>query len=178
MAEGATIARPYADAAFAIADAGGALTHWAQALDVMAQVASHPEVKAAIGNPRLTDDQLYGLFASLTGDALTDEEQKFVRVLIENGRMTLLPEIRDLFQELKNEREGVVDALVSTAFELDAAQISELVAYLEGRFKRKVNPLVTVDRQLIGGVRVAVGDEVIDSTVRGHLAAMAAALKN
>jgi F-type H+-transporting ATPase subunit delta len=178
MAENATVARPYAEAAFAIADAGGTLARWAQALDVMAEIAAHPEVRAAIGNPRLTDEQLSGLFASLTGDALADDVQKFVRSLVENGRLALLPEIRDLFQDRKNEREGVVDALVNTAFELDPAQTAELVEDLERRFKRRVNPLVTVDRQLIGGVRVTVGDEVIDSTVRGHLAAMAAALKN
>ena len=178
MAENATIARPYAEAAFAIADAGGTLARWAQALDVMAEMAAHPEIRAAIGNPRLTDDQLFGLFASLTGDALADDVQQFVRSLVENGRLTLLPEIRDLFQKRKNGREGVVDALVNTAFELDPAQTAGLVADLERRYQRRVNPLVTVDPGLIGGVRVTVGDEVIDSTVRGHLAAMAAALKN
>src|ERR1700704_3629418 len=109
MAENATIARPYAEAAFAIADAGGALARWAQALDVMAQVVSHPEVRAAIANPRLTDEQLYGLIASLSGDVMTADVQNFARVLIENGRLELLPEIRGLFLELKNEREGVVD---------------------------------------------------------------------
>lgn len=177
MAENVTIARPYAEAAFSVADAGGTLPGWAKALDLMAEVATHPEVRAAIGNPRLTDEQLYGLIASLGGDALTAEMQKFIRVLIENGRLALLPEIRDLFQELKNEREGVVDAAVSTAFELDAAQTAELVADLQRRFKRKVNPVVTLDKELIGGVRVQVGDEVIDSSVRGQLAAMASVLK-
>ena len=81
MAENATIARLYAEAAFAIADAGGTLARWAQALDVMAEIATHPEVRAAIGNPRLTDEQLSGLFASLTGDALADDVQQFVRSL-------------------------------------------------------------------------------------------------
>ena len=178
MAENTTIARPYAEAAFAIADAGGALAQWAEALEVMAQAAAHPEVLAAIGNPLFTGEQLYGLFASVTGDALTADVQKFVRLLIENGRLPLLPEIRDLFQELKNEREGVVDAQIGTAFELDASQTADLIGYLERRFKRKVNPVVSVDKALIGGVRVRVGDEVIDGTVRAQLATMAVALKN
>lgn len=178
MAETVTIARPYAEAAFGIADAGGALSQWAQALEVMAQVAAHPEVREAIGNPRLTDEQLYGLFASLCGDVLTLEAQNFVRVLIENGRLALAPEIRDIFQQLKNEREGVVDAMIVSAFALDAAQTAALVADLERRFKRKVKPQVTVDQELIGGVRVQVGDEVIDSSVRGQLAVMASALRN
>lgn len=178
MAETVTVARPYAEAAFGTADAGGALAKWAQALQAMAQLAAHPEMHAAIGNPRLTDEQLYGLFASLCGDVLTTEMQNFVRVLIENGRLTLAPEIRDIFLELKNEREGVVDAVVVSAFPLDAAQTAALTADLERRFKRKVKPQVTVDKELIGGVRVQIGDEVIDSSVRGQLAAMASALRN
>jgi F-type H+-transporting ATPase subunit delta len=177
MAENTTIARPYAEAAFALADAGGALAPWAQALEVLAEVVAHPEVRAAIGNPRVTEEQVYGLLASISGDALSADVQKFLRVLIENGRLEAQPEMRDLYQELKNEREGVVDAEVTSAFELDAAQLSELVAQLERRFKRKVKPVVAVDKGLIGGVRVKIGDEVIDSTVRGQLAAMEAALK-
>src|SRR5262245_16161481 len=173
MAENTTIARPYAEAAFAIADSDGSLAAWAGALEVLAQVTSHAEVREAIGSPLVTDEQLYGLIASLAGDALTAEAQKFLRVLIENDRVALLPEIRDLFQQLKNEREGVVDAQVATAFELDAAQLEELVKHLESRFKRKVKPIVTVDKGLIGGIRVQVGDEVIDGSVRGQLAAMA-----
>ena len=178
MAETVTIARPYAEAAFGFADTGGALAKWAQALDTIAQLAAHPEIRAAIGNPRLTDEQLYGMFASLCGDGLTAEMQNFVRVLIENGRLVLAPEIRDIFLELKNEREGVVDALVESAFPLNAAQTAALVTDLERRFKRKVKPQVKVDKELIGGVRVQVGDEVIDSSVRGQLAMMASALRN
>ena len=178
MAETVTIARPYAEAAFAFADAGGALAKWAQALESMAGIAAHADMRAAIGNPRLTEEQLYGLFAALCGDVLNAEMQNFVRVLIENGRLTLAPEIRDIFLEFKNEREGVVDAVVESAFPLDAAQTAALTADLERRFKRKVKSQVTVNKELIGGVRVQVGDEVIDSSVRGQLAMMAGALRN
>jgi F-type H+-transporting ATPase subunit delta len=177
MAENVTVARPYAEAAFGVADASGALPAWAHALDVLSQVVLHPEVRAAIGNPRLTEEQVYAVIAALSGDAMTADIQKFVRLLIENERLALLPEIHDMFQELKNEREGVVDALVATAFELTPAQIADLVADLERRFKRRMKPVVTVDTQLIGGVRVSIGDEVIDSSVRGQLAAMASALQ-
>jgi len=178
MAETATIARPYAEAAFAFADAGGMLAKWAQALEVMASVAAHPEMRAAIGNPGLSDEQLYGLFAALCGDGLDKEMQNFVRTLIENGRLAAVPEIRDIFLTLKNDREGMVDAVVQSAFPLDGAQTAALVADLERRFKRKVKAQVTVDQELIGGVRVQVGDEVIDSSVRGQLATMATALRN
>jgi len=178
MAEAITIARPYAEAAFAFADGGGTLAKWAQGLDAIARLTAHPDMHAAIGNPGLTDEQLYGLFASLCGDGLNTEMQNFVRVLIENGRLTLAPEILALFLELKNEREGVVDAVVESALPLDAAQTAALTADLERRFKRKVKAQVTVNKELIGGVRVQVGDEVIDSSVRGQLATMATALRN
>ena len=177
MAEDITIARPYSEAAFQVADTGGTRAKWSQALATMASVAAHPEMRAAIGNPNITADQLYGLFASLCGDVLTAQVQNFVRVLIANGRLALLPEIRDTYEELKNEREGVVEAHIMAAFPLDDAQLASLVADLEKRFKRKVSPQVGVDKELIGGVRVQVGDEVIDGTMRGKLGAMAAALK-
>jgi F-type H+-transporting ATPase subunit delta len=104
------------------------------------------------------------------------ETKTFIDLLIEYDRLTLLPEIFAQFETLKNEREGVVDAQISTAFELDGAQLAGLVADLEKRFKRRINPKVSVDRNLIGGVRVVVGDEVIDGSVRGKLNAMAAGL--
>ncbi|MBI3044129.1 MAG: F0F1 ATP synthase subunit delta [Betaproteobacteria bacterium] len=175
MAEAVTVARPYAEAVFALADADGTLGKWSQMLGVMATVAAAPEMAAATGNPNLASEQIYGLFAGACGD-LTTEAQNFVRVLIENDRLTLLPEIRDNFEELKNAREGVVDAVITTAYPLDGGQLAALVAELESRFKRKVNPQVQVDAELIGGARLQVGDEVIDGSVRGKLAEMAAAL--
>ena len=177
MAENATIARPYAEAAFAIADAEGTLSAWGKALDALAEVAAYREVREAIANPRLDDEQVYALVASLAGDALSAGPQKFLRVLVENDRAGLLPEIRTLFQDLRNEREGVVEALIDTAFELDASQTAGLVADLERHFKRRVSPLVRVDGGLIGGVRVTVGDEVIDASVKARLDAMETALK-
>jgi len=175
MAENVTIARPYAEAIFTLADAGGALSRWSQTLAVMAAVAVNPELRAASGNPNLSAGQVYGLFASVCGD-LAAEAQNLLRILIENGRLATLPEIRDIYEELKNAREGVVEALITSAYPLDSGQLSALVADLEQRFKRKIKPEVTVDATLIGGVRMQVGDEVIDGSVRGKLAAMAVAL--
>jgi F-type H+-transporting ATPase subunit delta len=175
MAEAATIARPYAVAAFAFADKGGALAKWSRTLAALAAVAADPEAGRAVGNPNLSSEQIYGLFAAASGD-LAAEEQNFLRVLIENDRLSALPEIAAIYEELKNEREGVVEAVITTAFPLDKGELAALVKELEGRFKRKVEPQVNVDDGLIGGVRMQVGDEVIDGSVRGRLAAMAAAL--
>jgi F-type H+-transporting ATPase subunit delta len=178
MAENATIARPYAEAVFGLADKTGALAKWSQLLAAMAAAAAHPEVHALIGDPNVSAEQLYGLFVSLAGTDIPAEAQNLVRVLIANGRLSLLPEVHEQFDALKNEREGVVEAEIRTAFPMANGQLESLVGDLERRFKRKVDPKVIVDKALIGGVRIAVGDEVIDGSVRGKLADMAVALKS
>jgi F-type H+-transporting ATPase subunit delta len=175
MAEAVTIARPYAEAVFALADKGGGLARWSRTLATMAAVAANPDVRRAVGDPNLSAEQVYGLFAAASGD-LAGEEQNLLRVLIENDRLSALPEIAETYEELKNEREGVVEALITTALPLDKSQLAALVEEIEARFKRKVQVQVNVDAGLIGGVRMQVGDEVIDGSVRGRLAAMAAAL--
>ena len=176
MAENATLARPYAEAVFRLADAGGTLAAWSGALRNLAQVAAHPDMQECLAKYDLTSVQLQELFLSLCPGDLSAEAKNFVQLLIEYDRLTLLPEIFRQFETLKNEREGVVDAQITTAFALESAQLAGLVADLEKRFKRRINPQVSIDRELIGGVRVVVGDEVIDGSVRGKLNAMAAGL--
>jgi F-type H+-transporting ATPase subunit delta len=176
MAETATLARPYAEAVFRLADGGGTLAPWSATLRNLAQVAAHQDMQECLAKYDLTGPQLQELFLSLCPGNLSAEAKNFVRLLIEYDRLTLLPEIFAQFEMLKNEREGVVDAQIATAFALEADQLAGLVADLEKRFKRKINPLVSIDRNLIGGVCVVVGDEVIDGSVRGKLNAMAAGL--
>ena len=178
MAETATIARPYAEAVFGLADKAGASGNWLVTLGTMAQVAGNPEMQACIGNPNVGPKALYDLFIALCKTDFPIEARNFVRVLIANDRLALLPEIYAQFGELKNQREGVLEAEIRTAFPLDNAQINGLVADISRRFKRRVQPRVTLDRELIGGVHVTVGDEVIDGSVRGRLEGMAAALKS
>jgi F-type H+-transporting ATPase subunit delta len=181
MAENVTLARPYAEAAFQLAKASS-LAAWSQSLDRMAAVTDTSEMQECISNPQLTAEQLSSLFAgsvgSLVGSDLSAEQQNFVRVLIDNDRLGVLPEIAQLFNELKNGHEGVKDAEVESAFPLDDAAVKALVADLERKFQCRINVTVRVVPELIGGVRIAVGDEVIDASVRGKLAAMATALKN
>lgn len=176
MAEIATLARPYAEAVFRLADAGDTLAAWSGTLRALAQVAAHPDMQECLAKYDLTAAQLQELFLSLCQEELSAEAKNFVQLLIEYDRLTLLPEIFAQFETLKNEREGVVDARISTAFALEAAQLASLVAELEKRFKRRIKPQVSIERDLIGGVRVVVGDEVIDGSVRGKLDAMAAGL--
>jgi F-type H+-transporting ATPase subunit delta len=176
MAEIATLARPYAEAVFRLADAGGALAAWSGTLRTLAQVVAHPDMQECLVKYDLTAAQLQELFLSLSPADLSAEAKTFIGLLIEYDRLALLPEIFEQFETLKNEREGVVDAQITTAFSLEAAQLAGLVVDLEKRFKRRINPQVSIDPDLIGGVRVVIGDEVIDGSVRGKLNAMAAGL--
>ncbi|MDR0633910.1 MAG: F0F1 ATP synthase subunit delta [Azoarcus sp.] len=177
MAENVTIARPYADAAFELARGAGALAPWSEALDRLAAVAGDADMRECIANPRLAADRLASLVLDVAGE-LSTEQQNFVRVLVDNERLQVLPEIRDLFVVLKNEYEGVLEARIASAFPLDDATLASLKSDLEARFKTRIDTTVTVDPDLIGGVRIAIGDEVIDASVRGKLASMAATLKN
>ena len=104
------------------------------------------------------------------------EAKAFLQMLTENRRLEALPAVRDQFERLKAEREGAVDAIIETAFEFQAGALEALVADLERRFKRKIRPQVSIDKELIGGARISVGDQVIDGTVRGKLDAMNAGL--
>jgi F-type H+-transporting ATPase subunit delta len=175
MPELATIARPYAEAVFEVADAAGKLDRWSDVLARLAAVAASPDVQRLVGDPSVTEETLYGVLAGAAGD-LPADAQNFLRVLIGNGRVAVLPEVRAHFEALKNERQGVIDAEITSAFPLEPAQLAALVKDLEARFKRRIQARVAVDRELIGGVTVVVGDEVIDGSARGKLAAMAAAL--
>ncbi|MGE5491010.1 MAG: F0F1 ATP synthase subunit delta [Actinomycetota bacterium] len=176
MAESVTIARPYAEAIFKLAKEAGALGAWSARLKRLAAVAQDPEMADVIGNPRLSSDQVAQLFISLAddNDAVLGN---FVRVLAEGKRLALLPDVSRLFEAAKDAEEGVKEAVVYSAFPLDAGTLASLVPQLEAHFKSKLAPSVVVDAELIGGVRVAVGDQVLDASVRGKLEAMATALK-
>ena len=177
MAEPSTVARPYAEAAFRLADGAGALAKWSQMLAELAQVSADERVRSAVADPKLTDAKVAGLFISILSGKLTGDAENFVRVLAENGRLNLLPEMREQFEALKNEREGVVEAQVYAAFELSEAQLADLVQRLEKKTGRKVRAEVAVDRELIGGVKIVLGDKVIDGSARAQLGALETALK-
>lgn len=177
MAENLTLARPYAEAAFALARAGKSLPVWEATLARMGTVAKDARVRDVVGDPKVAPDQLTNLFIDTVGK-LGEDQQNFVRVLVDNERLLVLPEIHELFVELKNKHEGVKQAHITSAFPLDDKTLKQLVAELEPRFNCKLDVTVSVNPELIGGVRIAVGDEVIDASVRGKLASMAAALMN
>jgi len=176
MAESLTIARPYAEAAFDLARENGTLGSWSDALRRLAAVVDTDTARELIGNPRLSVEQVARLVADTSGQ-LGAEQANFVQVLAENERLAVLPEIAELFERLRNEHEGVLDAQIRSAYPLVQQQVDEIVATLANKYGRRIKPSVTVDASLIGGVAVKIGDEVIDASVRGKLARMASAMK-
>jgi F-type H+-transporting ATPase subunit delta len=176
MAEIATIARPYAEAVFKLAESDGRFDDWSALLDRLDVAVAQPDVRACAVNPNVRASQLTDLLVSVMGDGVSAEAKNFVGLLVENHRLTAVHDIHELYEALRREREGVVEAEIASAYPLDDAQLKTLVSDLERRFKRKVEPNVSIDKELIGGVRIAVGDEVIDGSVRGKLAAMSTAL--
>jgi F-type H+-transporting ATPase subunit delta len=176
MAEPRTVARPYAEAVFKLADAEHELGRWADMLAALAQVVNDERVRRIITDPNVSDAKVAGLIIAIGGKPSAQAEN-FVRVLAEAKRLELAEEIRVQFEALKNEREGLIEAEVVSAFELDAAQTRDLESRLEKRTGRKVKARVSVDRGLIGGVKVVLGDKVIDGSARAQLAALETALK-
>jgi F-type H+-transporting ATPase subunit delta len=173
MAEPTTVARPYAEAAYALARDANALPAWSEMLRVATAVASDARMHAALDNPKLAAAEKESLFLSICGDKLDTGGRNFIRVLIESERIGLLPEIRTLFEMLKDEADGVARAQVISAFPLDDAQLAALRKGLERRFGKKIEATVSVDRALIGGAKIVVGDTVIDASVQSELQAMA-----
>lgn len=180
MAEPVTIARPYAEAVFKLAREKNALAQWSAALAHLDAVVADVRVQAVIADPNVSAGQVEGLVLGVIGDKLdalvAREARNFFQVLVQNGRLELSPHIRGVFESLKREHEGTLEASVISALPVGDEQVKALVAALEAKFKRKITARLEIDPQLIGGVKIVVGDKVIDATVRGRLDAMATAL--
>ena len=174
MAEIATIARPYAQALYDIAR-GDMLDQWADLVGQLAQVMAHPEMQALAKNPSIDADKINELLLaalSVLPDTMRESLRRFIAVLLENHRLTLMPEIAAQFFALKNASQGSDIAEISSAYPIEAAQLEALCADLEKKFGKKLKVTIKIDPELIGGIRVQVGDEVLDQSVRAGLARM------
>ena len=179
MAEIATIARPYAEALMKSASTGDA-SALAGEIRALADVAANAQMRQFADNPKIDSSQVFDL---LTGVAKTPSGQPFggaaknlLRAVIDNGRLAALPEIASQFQSLVDAKTGVSQGTIESAFPISEAQVADVKAAMEKRFGRKLEMSVVVVPELIGGVRVVVGDEVLDTSIRARLEQMKAAL--
>lgn len=174
MAEIATIARPYAEALFKASASNLAGT--AVWLDELAAIAGNSQLLQFADNPKVDAGQVFEVIAGVAKSALPDAAKNFLQLVIENGRLSVLPEIATQFRALKNAVGGSSDATVFSAFAMDAAALAGVASALEKRFGRKLNLTVALEPELIGGIRVVVGDEVLDTSIKARLEHMKLAL--
>ncbi len=173
MAESITLARPYAKAAFELARDASHLGEWSEQLALTAALAGDRDMVRILAHPTLTSDQKAQVMIDVCEGKLAEGVQNFVKVLAENSRLVLLPEIAELFEQLKSQQEATVDVTVETAFELNSEQEEKLAQSLKSKLSRNINLQTQVNKGLIGGVVVRAGDMVIDASVRGRLAKLA-----
>ncbi len=176
MAEKSTIARPYAQAVFEMAKSQKDYSGWSESLQLAAAVAADPDMKALIFNPRLSKDQLGELFLGICGKDLGKSAENFIRLLIDNKRLSFLPEIMALYESYRAEAEGTVDAEVISAFKVSKALQAKIAGALKARLGREVNLTCSVDESLLGGAIIRAGDLVIDGSATGQLQKLASAL--
>lgn len=173
MAEISTIARPYAVAAFNLGKEQNALAKWSEMLGFAAAVASDAQMQAFIQDPKVVSSELQNTFLQVCGDQLNEHGQNLIKVLVEYNRMDILPAITTAFEALKAQDEGVLDAQIIAAAKPSAAEVKDLVKRLEVKFGKKIEAKVSVDSELIGGIKIIVGDTVIDASVKGQLQSLA-----
>lgn len=178
MAELTTLARPYAKAAFEVAVQDSGLDNWSKMLRVTASVATQDAVRSLLINPALSSEQVAQSFIDVCSEELDEKGRNFVRLLAENKRLELLPEISGLFEHLKAIQEKSVDVEITTAFEISSDITDKLAQSLKSRLQREINMATNVDADLIGGAVIRAGDTVIDSSVRGKLTKLAESLNS
>jgi F-type H+-transporting ATPase subunit delta len=172
MAELATIARPYAEALF---KAGGGAADIEQ-VNALAAVAGDAQMRQFADNPKVEAAQVFDVMSAVVKTPLAPKVQGFLRAVLDNGRLSALPEIAVQFKALVNAQSGVADAVIESAFAIEGAALQDVVATLEKRFGRKLTARVVLKPELIGGIRAVVGDEVLDTSVAARLQQMKSAL--
>lgn len=176
MSELTTAARPYARAVFEMAQESGNLSGWSEQLAALAQVLSSEDSAALLNNPRLSQDQKIQVITEVLGSTANDDSKNLLRVLGEYNRFTLVPEVSRLYEELKAQAEGAIEAEVSSAMDLTADQQNAIAAALQKRLGREVKLVTKLDPSLMAGAVIRAGDLVIDGSIQSRLKEMKAAL--
>ena len=178
MADKNTLARPYAKAAFEYALSEGKLADWSAMLGLVAEAATTEQVAQLLDNPSLSSQDKAEILLEICKAKLDDKGRNFILLLSEKDRLPLIPVITEIYEAFKAEEQKSVEAEVTSAFDLDAAQQQLLVDALRKRLNREVTLKVVIDKRLIGGVIIRTGDLVIDGSIRGKLAKLAESLKS
>ena len=168
-----SLARPYAEAAFAHATENAKLDLWSEMLGFLATVVEDEAMAAVIGNPSVDNAQMTDLLLEVGGGRLNDECQNLVKLLVKNKRVAVLPDISAQFEALKNKSEGAIDVVITSAFDMKPAQEEKIVEALKIKFSREINVSNVTDPELIGGVHIKAGDKVIDGSIKGQLQKLA-----
>jgi F-type H+-transporting ATPase subunit delta len=176
MSDLITIARPYARAVFETAAEAKSRSAWSKALELLTALVSHTDVRAALDNPALTKTQKADLLIETVKDSLSPEAQNLLRVMADNGRLALIPEVTALYEQMCAADEGSIEAELTSAFEISDEQQKTIAASLKKRLGRDVRLNVRIDPELLGGVIVRAGDLVIDGSIRGRLEKLTGAL--
>lgn len=176
MSELTTAARPYAKAVFEMAQDAGTLPQWSAQLAAMSAVVAAEGSASLLSHPRMTKEQKAQAFSDVAGAAINDEGRNLLKVLAENDRFTLLPEIATLFEQLKAEAQGSVDVEITSAMEMTDDQQQAIAAALQKRLGREIKLTANIDPSLMGGAIIRAGDLVIDGSIQSRLKDMKAAL--
>ena len=169
MAEISTIARPYAVAAYKLGKDTKSLAKWSEMLSLSSAVATDAQMQAYIADPKVLGGDLQDAFLKVCGKSLNEHGQNLIKVLVEYGRLSILPAISTAFEELKAQDEGTLQANIHAAYKPSAAELKDMVSKLETKFSKKIEATVTIDESLIGGFKIIVGDTVIDASVKNQL---------
>lgn len=176
MAEAITIARPYANAVFDIANGNGELKIWSALLAVLAHSVAVSDMQSVIGSPSVSDEQVINLLADISGELMSDDARRFLALLAANNRLILLADIAVIFEELRAQAEQVMTADITTAFKLTANQEQDISAALKKRLGRDITLNTSIDNSLLGGAIIRAGDLIIDGSALGKLSRLTSSI--
>jgi F-type H+-transporting ATPase subunit delta len=177
MAEISTIARPYAVAIFNLAKEEKALSKWSDMLSLMSGIVENEDINSFINESKILDEDREKLILNICGDKINSSGKNLIKLLVEYKRLLILSSITLLFEELKDKDEGVIEAEIIMAEQPDKKLVAKLLQSLEKRFNKKIEGKVVIDKSIVGGTKIVVGDTVIDASVRGQLDNLAYTLK-
>ena len=177
MAETITVARPYAVAIWRHAEAEGKTDLWSDMLGFMADIVSDKTMASIVADPRVGEKRLADLMLDICGGRLNDTAESFVRLLVQNGKLSLMPEIASVYAALKSEAGGAIDAMLISAYPVNAKFEQAIAAAMQKKLDREINFTTEEDKSLLGGVIIRAGDMVIDASIKGQIESLANELR-